>query len=89
MATIVALFTSLFRLLLMIYGEQYISSGLASIIFANITAVMLMSGFIPRPAIGEASNLRLLDHRSCQPMSNPWHRNANGGDDHLIGTWFV
>ncbi|MCL4158207.1 UNVERIFIED_CONTAM: hypothetical protein GTU68_066356 [Idotea baltica] len=71
---------------LMIYGEQYISSGLASIIFANMpVAVMLMSGLF--------LGLRLAKHQIfglvtavvslCLILGNEMQM---GGDDYLIGT---
>ena len=71
---------------LMIYGEQYISSGLASIIFANMpVAVMLMSGLF--------LGLRLAKHQIfglvtavislCLILGNEMQM---GGDDYFIGT---
>mgnify|MGYP006238535301 FL=1 len=71
---------------LMIYGEQYISSGLASIIFANMpVVVMLMSGLF--------LSLRLAKHQIfglitavvslCLILGNEMQM---GGDDYLIGT---
>ena len=70
----------------MIYGEQYISSGLASIIFANMpVAVMLMSGLF--------LGLRLAKHQIfglitavvslCLILGTEMQM---GGDDYLIGT---
>ncbi|NOI79893.1 DMT family transporter [Vibrio tubiashii] len=71
---------------LMIYGEQYISSGLASIIFANMPiAVMLTSSLF--------LGLRLEKHQMfglvlavislCIILSNEMEL---GGEDYLIGT---
>ncbi|WP_414932628.1 DMT family transporter [Vibrio europaeus] len=71
---------------LMIYGEQYISSGLASIIFANMPiAVMLTSSLF--------LGLRLEKHQMCGLLlavislciilSNEMEL---GGEDYLIGT---
>lgn len=71
---------------LMIYGEQYISSGLASIIFANMPiAVMLTSGLF--------LGLRLEKHQLfglvlavislCLILSNEMEL---GGEDYLVGT---
>lgn len=71
---------------LMIYGEQYISSGLASIIFANMPiAVLITSGLF--------LGLRLEKHQMfglvlavislCLILSNEMEL---GGEDYLIGT---
>ncbi|MEZ8677139.1 multidrug DMT transporter permease [Vibrio splendidus] len=83
---IVALMYFAIPFTLMIYGEQYISSGLASIIFANMpVAVMLMSGLF--------LGLRLAKHQIfglvtavvslCLILGNEMQM---GGDDYLIGT---
>ncbi|PMM11238.1 multidrug DMT transporter permease [Vibrio splendidus] len=83
---IVALMYFAITFTLMIYGEQYISSGLASIIFANMpVAVMLMSGLF--------LGLRLAKHQIfglvtavvslCLILGNEMQM---GGDDYLIGT---
>ncbi|MCF7485701.1 DMT family transporter [Vibrio sp. A2-1] len=83
---IVALMYFAIPFTLMIYGEQYISSGLASIIFANMpVAVMLMSGLF--------LGLRLAKHQIfglitavvslCLILGNEMQM---GGDDYLMGT---
>ncbi|WP_368085392.1 DMT family transporter [Vibrio splendidus] len=83
---IVALMYFAIPFTLMIYGEQYISSGLASIIFANMpVAVMLMSGLF--------LGLRLAKHQIfglvtavvslCLILGNEMQM---GGDDYLVGT---
>ncbi|MEZ8490887.1 DMT family transporter [Vibrio splendidus] len=83
---IVALMYFAIPFTLMIYGEQYISSGLASIIFANMpVAVMLMSGLF--------LGLRLAKHQIfglvtavvslCLILGNEMQM---GGDDYLIGS---
>ncbi|ERB62936.1 DMT family transporter [Vibrio coralliilyticus OCN008] len=83
---IVALMYFAIPFTLMIYGEQYISSGLASIIFANMpVAVMLMSGLF--------LGLRLAKHQVfgllaavislCLILGNEMQM---GGSDYLIGT---
>ncbi|MGF1754150.1 DMT family transporter [Vibrio makurazakiensis] len=83
---IVALMYFAIPFTLMIYGEQYISSGLASIIFANMpVAVMLMSGLF--------LGLRLAKHQVfglitavvslCFILGNEMQM---GGKDYLIGT---
>ncbi|MFD2177190.1 DMT family transporter [Veronia pacifica] len=83
---IVALMYFAIPFTLMIYGEQYISSGLASIIFANMpVAVMLMSGLF--------LGLRLAKHQIfglltavvslCLIIGNEMQM---GGDDYLTGT---
>ncbi|MDP2499920.1 DMT family transporter [Vibrio splendidus] len=83
---IVALMYFAIPFTLMIYGEQYISSGLALIIFANMpVAVMLMSGLF--------LGLRLAKHQIfglvtavvslCLILGNEMQM---GGDDYLIGT---
>ncbi|MGF1748133.1 DMT family transporter [Vibrio cionasavignyae] len=83
---IVALMYFAIPFTLMIYGEQYISSGLASIIFANMpVAVMLMSGLF--------LGLRLAKHQIfglisavvslCLILGNEMQM---GGEDYLIGT---
>ncbi|MEL0607512.1 DMT family transporter [Vibrio echinoideorum] len=83
---IVALMYFAIPFTLMIYGEQYISSGLASIIFANMpVAVMLMSGLF--------LGLRLAKHQVfglitavvslCLILGNEMQM---GGDDYLMGT---
>ncbi|PMN99764.1 multidrug DMT transporter permease [Vibrio sp. 10N.222.55.F9] len=83
---IVALMYFAIPFTLMNYGEQYISSGLASIIFANMpVAVMLMSGLF--------LGLRLAKHQIfgliaavvslCLILGNEMQM---GGDDYLIGT---
>ena len=71
---------------LMIYGEQYISSGLASIIFANMpVAVMLMSGLF--------LGLRLASHQLfglvVAVLSLSFILGTEmqlGGSDYIIGT---
>ncbi|MBU2896167.1 DMT family transporter [Vibrio hepatarius] len=71
---------------LMIYGEQYISSGLASIIFANMpVAVMLMSGLF--------LDLRLASHQLfglvVAVLSLSFILGTEmqlGGSDYIIGT---
>lgn len=83
---IVALMYFAIPFTLMIFGEQYISSGLASIIFANMpVAVMLMSGLF--------LGLRLAKHQIfglitavvslCLILANEMEM---GSDDYLIGT---
>ncbi|MEZ9338334.1 DMT family transporter [Vibrio splendidus] len=83
---IVALMYFAIPFTLMIYGEQYISSGLASIIFANMpVAVMLMSGLF--------LGLRLAKHQIfglitavvslCLILGSEMQM---GGDDYLMGT---
>ncbi|MBW3694570.1 DMT family transporter [Vibrio sp. T187] len=83
---IVALMYFAIPFTLMIYGEQYISSGLASIIFANMpVAVMLMSGLF--------LGLRLAKHQIfgliaavislCLILGNEMQM---GGEDYLVGT---
>ena len=83
---IVALMYFAIPFTLMIYGEQYISSGLASIIFANMpVAVMLMSGLF--------LGLRLARHQIfglvtavvslCLILGNEMQM---GGDNYFIGT---
>lgn len=71
---------------LMIYGEQYISSGLASIIFANMPITVLITS-------GLFLGLRLEKHQMfglvlavislCLILSNEMEL---GGEDYLIGT---
>ncbi|MCG9691847.1 DMT family transporter [Vibrio sp. Isolate22] len=83
---IVALMYFAIPFTLMIYGEQYISSALASIIFANMpVVVMLMSGLF--------LGLRLAKHQIfglvtavislCLILGNEMQM---GGDDYFIGT---
>ncbi|PNQ53758.1 DMT family transporter [Vibrio sagamiensis] len=83
---IVAVMYFAFPFTLMIYGEQYISSGLASIIFANMpVAVMVMSGIF--------LGLRLAKHQTfglviavvslCLILGNEMKL---GGENYLLGT---
>lgn len=83
---IVALMYFAIPFTLMIYGEQYISSGLASIIFANMpVAVMLMSGLFlglrlaPHQVVGLVTAVISL----CLILGNEMQM---GGQDYLIGT---
>ncbi|CAE6942231.1 of the drug metabolite transporter (DMT) superfamily [Vibrio sp. B1FIG11] len=71
---------------LMIYGEQYISSGLASIIFANMpVAVMLMSGLFLglRLARHQVFGLLTAVVSLCLILGNEMQL---GGEDYLLGT---
>ncbi|MDP2489760.1 DMT family transporter [Vibrio splendidus] len=83
---IVALMYFAIPFTLMIYGEQYISSGLASIIFANMpVAVMLMSGLFLglRLAKHQIFGLVIAVVSLCLILGNEMQM---GGDDYLIGT---
>lgn len=71
---------------LMIYGEQYISSGLASIIFANMpVVVMLMSGLFLglRLARHQVFGLLTAVVSLCLILGNEMQL---GGEDYLLGT---
>jgi len=83
---IVALLYFAIPFTLMIYGEQYISSGLASIIFANMpVAVMLMSGLFLglRLATHQVVGLITAVLSLCLILGNEMQM---GGQDYLIGT---
>lgn len=83
---IVALMYFAIPFTLMIYGEQYISSGLASIIFANMpVAVMLMSGLFLglRLALHQVVGLITAVISLCLILGNEMQM---GGQDYLIGT---
>lgn len=83
---IVALMYFAIPFTLMIYGEQYISSGLASIIFANMpVAVMLMSGLFLglRLALHQVVGLVTAVISLCLILGNEMQM---GGQDYLIGT---
>ncbi|NOH31671.1 DMT family transporter [Vibrio mediterranei] len=71
---------------LMIFGEQYISSGLASIIFANMpVAVMLTSGLFLSLRLSKPQIFGLIVAviSLCLILKNEMKM---GGDDHLIGS---